>query len=207
MIEPSPALPASLAGLSRLDECLAATTALHHHLCPRQVLGVRMGLLAGERLGLELPQADKRLLVIIETYGCAADGIAVACNCWVGRRTLRVEDYGKVAATFVDTHTGAALRLVPQPQARQLARAYAPRARSPWEAQLLGYQCMPANELLAAIPVRLKTPLAQIISRAWLKTLCQVCGEEILNQREVERQGRVLCRACAGEAYYTLCEP
>src|SRR5439155_26987565 len=94
------------AGLGRLDECLAATAALRHHLCPRQVIGARMGLLAGELLGLELPQADKRLLVIVETDGCAADGVAVACNCWVGRRTLRVEDYGKVAATFVDTHTG-----------------------------------------------------------------------------------------------------
>jgi len=206
MLEPTCAPPVTAAGLSRLDECLAATSALHHHLCPRQVIGARMGLLAGELLGLELPQADKRLLVIVETDGCAADGIAVACNCWVGRRTLRVEDYGKVAATFVDTHTGVALRLVPQSQARQLARSYAPEARNKWEAQLLGYQRMPVGELLAAIPVQLKTPVAQIISRAGVKTLCQQCGEEILNEREVVREGHVLCRACAGEAYYTLCD-
>jgi formylmethanofuran dehydrogenase subunit E len=202
MNEPTCLPPATTAGLGRLDECLAATEALHHHLCPRQVIGVRMGLLAGEILGLELPQTDKRLLAIVETDGCAADGVAVACNCWVGRRTLRVEDYGKVAATFVDTHTGVALRLVPQPQARQLARGYAPEARNKWEAQLLGYQRMPAGELLAAVPVQLKTPIAQIVSRAGLKTLCQACGEEILNEREVVCQGRVLCRACAGQAYY-----
>jgi hypothetical protein len=29
-----------------------------------------------------------------------------------------------------------------------------------------------------------------------------VCGEEIINEREVHRAGDVLCRGCAGEAYY-----
>ena len=86
--------------MTPLTELLKESAALHRHLCPRQVLGVRMGLLAAEVMGLDLPQTDKRLLTIIETDGCAADGISVATGCWVGRRTLRVEDYGKVAATF-----------------------------------------------------------------------------------------------------------
>ncbi|MGC8780907.1 MAG: FmdE family protein, partial [Anaerolineae bacterium] len=68
-----------------LKELLDMTTALHRHLCPRQVLGVRMGLYAGELLGLSVPQQDKRLYTIVETDGCAADGVAVATNCWVGR--------------------------------------------------------------------------------------------------------------------------
>jgi formylmethanofuran dehydrogenase subunit E len=193
-------IPASLAAL------LTASAELHHHLCPRQVLGVRMGLLAGEILGLELPQADKRLLAIVETDGCAADGIAVACNCWVGRRTLRVEDYGKVAATFVDTHTGQAVRLVPRLAARQLARAYAPEAGNKWEAQLLGYQRIPAETLLAAQPVRLRASLEKLVSHAGRKAACAQCGEEILNEREVVTGGRILCKACAGEAYYDVCE-
>src|SRR3990172_10577507 len=89
--------------ISSLDKILRTSAALHHHLCPRQVIGVRMGLYAGEILNLDLPQTEKRLLTIMETDGCASDGVAVATNCWVGRRTMRVEDYGKVAATFVDT--------------------------------------------------------------------------------------------------------
>jgi formylmethanofuran dehydrogenase subunit E len=72
-----------------------------------------MGLAGGRWLELEVPQKDKRLLTIAETDGCAADGLAVATGCWVGRRTMRILDFGKVAATFVDTrdptdvaHTG-----------------------------------------------------------------------------------------------------
>jgi formylmethanofuran dehydrogenase subunit E len=190
--------------MTSLPELLDASAARHHHLCPKQVLGVRMGMRAGELLGLDLPQTDKRLLTIVEADGCAADGIAVATNCWVGRRTLRVADYGKVAATFVDTHTGQAVRLVPRREARQLARAFAPEARSQWEAYLLGYQRMPARDLLSAQAVQLTAPLEKIISRLGVMTVCDQCGEEIINEREVAGEGETLCRACAGEAYYRL---
>ena len=185
-------------------QLLDMTTAMHRHLCPRQVLGVRMGLYAGELLGLTLPQQDKRLYTIMETDGCAADGVAMAVNCWVGRRTMRIEDYGKVAATFVDTQTGLALRIVPWPTVRHAARAYAPQADNKWEAQLIGYQLMPAAELFDAREVVLRTPVEQLISRPGRKALCAACGEEIMNEREVRRDGALLCRACASASYYLL---
>lgn len=190
--------------MKTLAELLKESAALHRHLCPRQVLGVRMGLLVGEVLGLDLPQGDKRLFTIAETDGCAVDGISVATNCWVGRRTLRVEDYGKVAATFVDTHSGQTIRIVPRVDARSRAREYAPEARNKWEAQLLGYQRMPATELLAVQSVQLRTPIEHLISRPGLKTICEICGEEIMNEREVIREEATLCRACASESYYLL---
>lgn len=187
-----------------LKDLLEQTAAMHRHLCPRQVLGVRMGLYAGELLGLPVPQADKRLYTIVETDGCAADGVSVAVNCWVGRRTLRIEDYGKVAATFVDTQTGTAIRLVPRSGVRQRALDYAPEARNRWEGQLVGYQRMPAAELFDVREVVLRTPIERIISRPGRKALCALCGEEIMNEREVVREGLVVCRACAGESYYDL---
>ena len=187
-----------------LTELLSASAALHKHLCPRQVLGVRLGLYAGELLHLDLPQTDKRLLTIVETDGCTTDGISVATNCWVGRRTLRVEDYGKVAATFVDTLTGHALRIAPRAEARQRSHAYAPEARNAWEANLLGYQRMPAAELLSAHPVQLRVPSEELLSRPGQKAVCDVCGEEIMNERELQRDGLTVCRACTDESYYLL---
>ena len=187
-----------------LKELLDQTTAMHRHLCPRQVLGVRMGLYAGELLGLALPQSDKRLYTIMETDGCAADGVAVAVNCWVGRRTMRIEDFGKVAATFVDTQTGVTLRIVPRPTVRQAAHAYAAEAGSKWEAQLVGYQLMPCEELFDVRQVVLRTPIEQIISRPGRKALCGVCGEEIMNEREVQVDDVTLCRSCAGASYYNF---
>lgn len=196
-------------GLPALQALLQASAARHAHLCPRQVLGVRLALLAGQLLDLALPQTDKRLLTIVETDGCAADGVEVGSGCAVGRRTLRVEDYGKVAATFIDTRTGRAVRIVPRGQARALALAFAPECEDRWHGQLVGYQRMPDVLLLDWQWVELLTPIARLVSQPGLRTECRNCGEEILNEREVIRDGTVLCRACAGHAYYrpTECAP
>ncbi len=190
--------------MSDLRNFLDQSAALHHHLCPRQVLGVRMGMLAGNLLGLSLPQSKKRLLTIVETDGCFTDGVSVATNCWVGRRTLRVVDFGKIAATFVDTHTETAVRLSPLPNIRELAPTYAPEARNRWQGYLLGYQQMPDALLFAVQPVQLAVPVGELISRPGVRLNCDVCGEEIINEREVRRERLVLCRSCAGEGYYAL---
>ncbi|HMK07770.1 MAG TPA: FmdE family protein [Anaerolineales bacterium] len=185
-----------------LDRLLQQTAALHRHLCPRQVLGVRMGMLAGRRLGVDLPQADKRVFVFMETDGCAADGVSVATGAWVGRRTMRIVDFGKVAATFVDRHRGAAVRIYPHPESRQRARAAAPEAADRWHAQLLGYQRLGEDQMLVAEPVALRIDLEALLSRPGVRALCSVCGEEIINEREVHCGEDILCRSCAGEAYY-----
>jgi formylmethanofuran dehydrogenase subunit E len=186
------------------EELLTTAATMHQHLCPRQVLGVRMGLAGGRRLGINVPQTDKRLLTIVETDGCVIDGLAVSTGCRVGRRSMRVLDFGKVAATFIDTQTGRAVRITPSPASRQQAQMYAPEAGSRWEGYLLGYQRMPEEELLTFQEVALTVSLAEILSKDGYRVNCDICGEEIINEREVRREGLTLCRACAGERYYRL---
>ncbi|HYP18562.1 MAG TPA: FmdE family protein [Chloroflexia bacterium] len=189
-----------------LQACLDRAAALHHHLCPRQVLGVRAGMHASGLFDLPLPQTGKRLFAFIETDGCFADGVSVATGCWLGRRTMRLVDYGKVAVTFVDTATGTALRVSPQPTARDLAPEYAPGEPDAWHAQLAAYRVMPAPELLRVQEVRLTVSLPEIISRPGLRATCRACGEEIMNAREVLSEGGAFCRRCAGrDSYYDPC--
>jgi len=188
--------------MSTLEELLQESAARHQHLCPRQVLGVRMGMLAAQLLNLPLPQQDKRLITIVETVGCAIDGIAVATGCWVGRRTMRVLDFGKVAATFIDTETGKAVRIVPSAVSRLQAPNYAPAAKNRWEAYLLGYQCMPDEQLLEYRWVELAFPIEQLLGKDGYRVNCEICGEEIINKQEVIREESILCRSCAGECYY-----
>ena len=188
--------------IASLDNLLTASAAHHHRLCPRQVLGVRIGLLAGHVLEIPLPQPEKRLLAIAETDGCFVDGVSAATGCYVGRRTLRIEDYGKTAATFVDTLTEQAIRIAPRVNIRKLAWECAPSARNKWEAQLIGYQHIPDELLLDWHWVELTVPVKQIIAQAGKRVSCEICGEEIINQREVIREGTVLCRSCAGEPYF-----
>jgi formylmethanofuran dehydrogenase subunit E len=191
-----------LHGARALSDLLDESAARHKHLCPRQVLGVRAGLLGAQWLGLNLPDPLKRLLVIVETDGCFADGVSVATDCTVGARTLRVIDHGKVAAVFVDTKTDRAVRLVPSQASRILASAYAPLARSRWHAQLEAYQIMPDAELFDVQPVALTPSLEKLLSKPGRKVICDQCGEEIINEREVVQDGHTLCRACAGDGYW-----
>jgi formylmethanofuran dehydrogenase subunit E len=186
-----------------LQEILEISSARHTHLCPRQVLGVRIGLAGGAALRFELPRRDKRMLIILETDGCFADGIKAATGCTVGHRTMRIADYGKIAATFVDAQTGQALRITPRLDVRERAHTYIPSESRHYFAQLLGYQVMPDDELLTIQPVQLTTPIAQIISRAGVRVNCEGCGEEIINEREVILSGHVFCNTCALGGYYT----
>lgn len=192
--------------VAALPALLQASAERHHHLCPRQVLGVRMGLLAGRVLGLEVPQAGKRLLAIVETDGCLTSGISAATNCWVNHRTMRIEDYGKVAATFVDSLDGRSIRVAPRPTARGRAVELVPEGPNHWEAMLLGYQRLADDDLLSIQAVTLTKPVGDLISHAGHRVCCAVCGEEIINEREVARGGEILCQACAGPAYYQVTE-
>jgi formylmethanofuran dehydrogenase subunit E len=188
--------------MNELQALLDKSSRSHDHLCPRQILGVRISLAGLAALGFAEPPSRKRLLVILETDGCFADGVIAATDCTVGHRTLRVEDYGKTAVAFIDTHTGRAVRVAPAMDVRQQAYACVPEESRPYFAQMEAYQMLPDEKLLTVAEVHLLTPVERIVSRPGLRTSCAVCGEEILNEREIIREGTILCRACAGPAYY-----
>jgi len=185
-----------------LQTLLALSAHDHSHLCPRQILGVRIGLRGIRSLQLEPNRGSKRLLIITETDGCFADGLSAATHCTVGHRTLRVADYGKAAATFIDTQTRKAIRVAPVLDIRECACAFVPDEPRHYFAQMRAYQSMPDEEMMTVTEVSLKTPIEQIVSRPGLRVNCDVCGEEIMNEREVIYNGLKLCRACSGYGYY-----
>ncbi len=161
-----------------------------------------MGLAGMRAVGFEMPPAKKRLLIFAETDGCFVDGLSAATGCTVGHRTLRVEDYGKMAAVFVNTLTEQALRVAPAPDIRQRAYTYAPGEPRHYFAQLQAYQIMPDGEMFCMQSVELTSSIASIVSRPGVRTHCDICHEEIINEREVKDGQQTLCRACAQGAYY-----
>jgi formylmethanofuran dehydrogenase subunit E len=185
-----------------LGPFLAQLAALHKHLCPRQVLGVRMGRHVAELLSIKHPQSDKRLITFVETDGCFADGISVATGCTMGHRTMRLVDHGKVAATFVDTISRKALRGCPRSDVRVRAAALSD-SKARWHAQLDAYQRMSEEELFLVQEVKISFDLDAIVGKPGKRTACSVCGEEIINQREVVGNGHPVCRSCGGDRYWT----
>ena len=101
---------------------------------------------------MSYPIRTSAFLAFVETDGCGLDGIAVATGCSVGRRTMRVMDFGKMAATFVDVVTRESIRIVPSAESRIRAKDYMPDLPNRWEAQLHAYQVMPVPELFTVTP-------------------------------------------------------
>jgi formylmethanofuran dehydrogenase subunit E len=188
--------------VSPVEAALARLVPLHDHLCPRQVLGVRIGLHAAALLGVAVPQAGKRLVAFVETDGCFADGVTAATGCSLGHRTMRLVDHGKAAAVLLDTETGRAVRVWPHEQARVWAAAFVPNAPDRWHAQLAGYRVMPVETLLRSARVRVAAPPGRGPVHPPPRVACRLCGEEVMDGLELTIGGRVLCRACAGERYW-----
>ena len=182
------------------EDLLAEAVRFHGHLCPGQVLGVRMTLAGCRAVGIEEPRrAGKGLVVVVEIDRCATDAIQALTGVSLGKRTLKHADYGKMAATFVNVTRGLAVRVVAREDARARVAGWTPAESDPRRAQIAAYRIMPEPELLRLDPVTVNPGW---LDRPRVRVCCEGCGEGINYRREIITDARVLCRACAGEGYY-----
>jgi formylmethanofuran dehydrogenase subunit E len=188
--------------MKTLEEYLFEAERNHGHMCPGQVLGVRMAISGCRRVGIEEPKAGKRLIVFVEIDRCAADAINTVTGCRLGKRTLKYCDFGKLAATFLNTETNEAVRVVALDSSRELARECFPDLHGKKEQQLAAYKMLPDDQLFKFERVRVVLPEEDRPGHPLTRVACDECGEGINDRREVQREGRTLCRACAGQRYY-----
>jgi formylmethanofuran dehydrogenase subunit E len=189
-----------------LSDYLREAEQAHGHLCAGQVLGVRLAMLGLEKLGIEDPRGKdrKRLVTFVEIDRCATDAIAVVTGCRLGKRALKFRDWGKMAATFVDVSTGKAIRIAAKESSKALARSMHPEIESKNQQQMLAYREMAEDDLFTKQWVKVELPAEEFPGYKGERIVCAECGEGINFRREVLRDGRVLCRACAGERYYEI---
>ena len=190
--------------MNTLAEYLVEAERNHGHMCPGQVLGVRMAMLGCRRIGIEEPKAGKRLIVFVEIDRCAADAINTVTGCRLGKRTLKYRDFGKLAATFLNTETNEAVRVIALESSRDLARECFAHLPTKKAQQLEAYQTLPDEQLFKVERVRVSLPAADRPGHPTSRVRCAQCGEGINDQREVMHAGQPLCRACAGERYYEV---
>lgn len=178
----------------------------HGHLCAGQILGLRMALYGLELLGIDDPEGRdrKRLVTFVEIDRCATDAIPVVTGCRLGKRALKFRDFGKVAATFCDVRNNRAVRVAALDSAKDRARELYPEIADKNEQQMRAYREMPTADLFRHARVRVTLGPQELPGYKGQKRLCEECGEAISFERHVERAGRILCRACAGERYYDL---
>lgn len=188
-----------------LDELLEECERLHGHLCAGQLLGVRMALLGCRLVGVEEPRGRDRksLIVWVEIDRCMADALGAVTGARLGRRSLKYLDYGKVAATFLNTESGVAVRLAALDSSRALADARYPQIESKKERQLRAYREAEDHELFKIERVRVAYGEMDAPGRPRSRVTCVKCLEGINDGREERGEnGEVLCRPCALGGYY-----
>src|ERR1700686_4535176 len=190
--------------MKTLQEYLDDAAVAHGHLCAGQVLGVRMAMLGLKKLGLEEPQGKdrKRIVTFVEIDRCATDAVMVVTGCRLGKRALKFRDWGKVAATFVDVNIGEAIRIAAKESSKALARQMHPEMGDKNEQQMLAYREISDDDLFTTQWVKVALPPEEFPGYKGERIACDQCGEGINFRREVRRDGKVLCRGCAGGSYY-----
>ena len=206
--------------IPELDELLREAEIAHGHLCAGQILGVRMAMLAMNRLGIRSPRKRtlpngepnpdrKRPVVFVEIDRCATDAIGVVTGARVGKRALKLRDWGKMAATFIDLDAKLAadrykaIRIVALEGSKNRARELYPELEKN-EAQMRAYRELPDDELFSEQWVRVPLSPSEFPGYKGERLVCARCGEGINFDRFVDREGERLCLACANPSslYY-----
>jgi len=188
-----------------LDARLEDARKFHGDLCAGITVGTRMTLLGLKAIGIGDPKGKDRkdFMAFVESYRCPADAVLAVAGCQPGKRTLRVLDYGKTAATFVNLKTGKAVRVSmnekdddkTQEKTREMIEQN-PHTKE-WALQ-------PAENLFDIREVKVDIKPEHLPGKPLRIVTCSVCGERVMDCREIRKDGKIYCRSCAGgESYYS----
>jgi len=187
-----------------LSQYLDDAAIAHGHLCAGQVLGVRLAMHGLQRLGIDDPQGKdrKRIVTFVEIDRCATDAIMVVTGCRLGKRALKFRDWGKMAATFIDLESGKAIRVAARESSKALAKSLHPELENKNQQQMLAYREMTDEQLFQTEWVKVTLPPEEFPGHKGERIVCDQCGEGVSYRREIKKDGKTLCRGCAGERYW-----
>ena len=190
--------------LKTFDEYVKMAEAAHGHMCAGQILGLRLAIHGVNLLGIEDPAGKdrKRLVSFVEIDRCATDAVPIVTGCRLGKRALKFRDFGKVAATFCDLEADRAVRVAAKESSKQRAREMYPEILDKNAQQMRAYRELPVEDLFDVQWVRVRLGPEDMPGYKAARVVCAECGEGVSFKREVMRDGRPFCRACAGERYY-----
>lgn len=168
----------------------------HGDVCRGIEIGTRMTMVGLREIGITDPKGKDRkdLIVFAEIDRCATDAITALTGCRPGKRTMKVLDYGKMAATFVNLESRRAVRVSMREQ-----NADTPADDVPLDG-------IPDEVLFHVRAVEVDLRPEDLPGRPVRVRICDRCGETIMDGREIEAGGETLCRPCSErKAYYRPC--
>ena len=168
---------------------------LHGDICAGIEIGTRMTMCGLKRIGISGPKGSdrKKLIVFVEIDRCCTDAIMALTGCRPGKRSMKIRDYGKMAATFINLESGRAVRV---------AMMRRKESRNDGDAKKPDFETAPEAELFSISDVEVPLRPEDLPGRPLRRVACDRCGESIMDGREIAHQGENLCRPCFEQANY-----
>lgn len=171
----------------------------HGEICPGIVMGTRMTIAGLREIGMDPLQKTHDLIVYVEIDRCATDAIQAITGVSLGHRSLKFMNYGKFAATFINTRTNKAVRVTALPK----------RPDQPQDMKEVATMVCnaPEEELFLIQQVHVTIPREDLPGFPTHKDVCTRCGEQIMDSKEIIIDEKAVCKNCAHGSYYTLVTP
>jgi len=183
----------------------------HGHRCPAMPLGIRVGLAAMRKLGVDRA-SNKELYCYVETgYShatmCFVDGVQVATGCTFGKSNIEKSDYSKNAITLIDVKNKKAVRVRPYPefQEKGLSSEFVKMRSKGIEPKDIKPEIVdPLIEKIWSLPDEKILIVGNIFdvdfkprkgTFEWYK--CENCGEVVFAHGTRIKNGKKLCIPCS----------
>lgn len=174
------------------QDYLDKAAAYHGHICGGQILGIRMAQLGLKLLGLTEGDNLRDLVIFLETDRCVADAAYVVTGLTLGRRRVKLKHYGKTAMSFMDLGTGKAYRI----------RVKMREHPAPGTDIVAYWTQFSDDDIFEWYEVEIDLPPSELPGKPQSAVICHICGEEVLDCKEVLKDGRIYCRNCEEGSYY-----
>lgn len=174
---------------------LAEAGKFHGDICAGIRIGTRMAMAGLQGIGITDPKGGdrKKLMVFVEIDRCATDAIMALTGCRPGKRTMKVLDYGKMAATFINLESGKSVRLATRINRKEFGDNPPDFATSS------------AEDLFSISNVEVSLRPEDMPGKPLRRVICARCGDTVMDGREVAIGGGTLCKPCATqESYYRV---
>jgi formylmethanofuran dehydrogenase subunit E len=180
--------------MEELDRLLDKCIDFHGHLCMGQVLGVKIAV---KGLELAAPAGPKELIVVVENDRCIADAVQTVTGTRLGRRSFKLKDYGRMAATFLNTARRKAFRV---------NAAFNGQVDPEDKAQVRAVLHLPEGEVVRWQEVTTHLKPTEMPGKPTRVVSCGRCGERVFDGKDIVLAEGPVCMACAHGAYYTAVE-
>ena len=179
--------------LNNYEAMLKIAGDFHGDICHGIRIGTRMAMCGLKQIGILDPKgADrKKIIVFVEIDRCTTDAIMAISGCRPGKRTMKIFDYGKMAATFHNLESGKSVRI--GMRAKQ----------QPGVGEPPDFGALSDEELFIVREVEVSLRPEDLPGKPLRRCTCARCGSNVMDGREVEISGETVCKPCvAGADYY-----